>query len=75
METADCLWTVLLDIRISIKANPTIRCRVSFTTVSHSLRISNRSVALIPELYDILSYDEPIETIRKWFPEDVSFLS
>ena len=37
-------------------------------------KISNRSVALIPELYDEFSYDEPIETIRKWFPEDVSFL-
>jgi MscS family membrane protein len=37
-------------------------------------KVSNRSVALIPELYDIFSYDEPIETIRKWFPEDVSFL-
>lgn len=37
-------------------------------------KVSNRSVALIPELYDEFSYDEPIETIRKWFPEDASFL-
>jgi MscS family membrane protein len=37
-------------------------------------KISNRSVALIPDLYDEFSYDEPIETIRQWFPEDASFL-
>jgi MscS family membrane protein len=37
-------------------------------------KISNRSVALIPELYDEFSYEEPIETIRTWFPEDASFL-
>jgi MscS family membrane protein len=37
-------------------------------------KVSNRSVALIPELYDEFSYDEPVETIRKWFPEDASFL-
>lgn len=37
-------------------------------------KISNRSVALIPDLYDEFSYPEPIEKIRKWFPEDSSFL-
>ena len=37
-------------------------------------KISNRSVALIPELYDEFSYPEPVEKIRKWFPEDSSFL-
>ena len=37
-------------------------------------KISNRSVALIPQLYDEFSYPAGIETIRGWFPEDVSFL-
>lgn len=37
-------------------------------------KISNRSVALIPELYDEYSYPGPIEHVRGWFPEDASFL-
>jgi len=37
-------------------------------------KISNRSVKLIPELYEEFSYSAPIEAIRKWFPEDASFL-
>jgi MscS family membrane protein len=37
-------------------------------------KLSNRSVALIPELYDEFSYPEHVERIRKWFPEDASFL-
>jgi MscS family membrane protein len=37
-------------------------------------KISNRSVALIPELYDEYSYPEAIERLRQWFPEDASFL-
>ena len=37
-------------------------------------KLSNRSVALIPELYDEYSYPLIVETIRGWFPEDVSFL-
>jgi MscS family membrane protein len=37
-------------------------------------KVSNRSVALIPELYDEFSYSKPMETIRKWFPEGASFL-
>jgi len=37
-------------------------------------KISNRSVALIPELYDEFSYSAPVEKIRGWFPEDASFL-
>jgi MscS family membrane protein len=37
-------------------------------------KISNRSVALIPILYDEFSYPAGIETIRGWFPEDVSFM-
>jgi MscS family membrane protein len=37
-------------------------------------KVSNRSVALIPELYDEFSYPEFVERIRKWFPEDASFL-
>jgi MscS family membrane protein len=37
-------------------------------------KISNRSVALVPELYDEFSYPEQVEKIRKWFPEDASFL-
>ncbi len=37
-------------------------------------KISNRSVALIPELYDRFSYPPAVESIRKWFPEDASFL-
>jgi MscS family membrane protein len=37
-------------------------------------KISNRSVARIPELYDEYSYSPPVERIRKWFPEDASFL-
>ncbi len=37
-------------------------------------KLSNRSVALIPELYDFYSYSAPVERIRNWFPEDASFL-
>jgi len=37
-------------------------------------KVSNRSVALIPELYAEFSYAAPVEKIRGWFPEDVSFL-
>lgn len=37
-------------------------------------KVSNRSVALIPALYDEFSYPEFVEKIRKWFPEDASFL-
>jgi MscS family membrane protein len=37
-------------------------------------KVSNRSVALIPELYDEFSYPESIEKIRNWLPEDASFL-
>ena len=37
-------------------------------------KLSNRSVARIPELYDVYSYSAPIEKIRGWFPADASFL-
>jgi len=37
-------------------------------------KISNRSVALIPGLYEEFSYPQIIERIRGWFPEDASFL-
>jgi MscS family membrane protein len=37
-------------------------------------KISNRSVAKIPELYDFYSYPAPVEKIRNWFPTDSSFL-
>jgi MscS family membrane protein len=37
-------------------------------------KLSNRSVALIPELYDEFSYAAWIETIRGWFPEDASII-
>jgi MscS family membrane protein len=37
-------------------------------------KISNRSVALIPELYDEYSYPAGVEKIRGWFPEDAAFL-
>ena len=37
-------------------------------------KISNRSIALIPELYDEFSFSPPVERIRGWFPEDASFL-
>jgi len=37
-------------------------------------KLSNRSVALIPELYDLYSYSPPVEKIRSWFPADASFL-
>jgi MscS family membrane protein len=37
-------------------------------------KVSNRSVALIPELYEEFSYSAPIEQVRNWFPEDASFL-
>lgn len=37
-------------------------------------KVSNRSVALIPKLYDEYSYPPTIEKIRTWFPEDASFL-
>ena len=37
-------------------------------------KLSNRSVARIPELYDLYSYSAPIEKVRGWFPVDASFL-
>lgn len=37
-------------------------------------KLSNRSVARIPELYDFYSYSAPIEKVRGWFPVDASFL-
>jgi len=37
-------------------------------------KLSNRSVALIPDLYDEYSYSQLVETIRGWFPEDVVFM-
>lgn len=37
-------------------------------------KVSNRSVAEIPELYDLYSYSAPVEKVRGWFPEDMSFL-
>ncbi len=37
-------------------------------------KLSNRSVARIPELYDFYSYPAPVEKVRGWFPEDASFL-
>jgi MscS family membrane protein len=37
-------------------------------------KISNRSVALVPELYDEFSYHPLIERTRQWFPEDASFM-
>jgi len=37
-------------------------------------KVSNRSVALVPELYDEFSYPAFIEKIRNWFPEDAAFL-
>lgn len=37
-------------------------------------KISNRSIALVPELYDKFSYPPAVEKIRTWFPEDASFL-
>jgi MscS family membrane protein len=37
-------------------------------------KVSNRSVALIPELYAEFSYPPLIESIRKRFPEERSFL-
>jgi MscS family membrane protein len=37
-------------------------------------KLSNRSVALIPELYDLYSYPPGVETIRGWFPDGASVL-
>jgi len=37
-------------------------------------KISNTSVALIPELYRVYSYPPAVERIRAWFPVDLSFL-
>ena len=37
-------------------------------------KLSNRSVALIPELYEQFSYSPVVERIRGWFPEDASLL-
>jgi MscS family membrane protein len=37
-------------------------------------KISNRSVALIPELYAIYSYPPGVETVKGWLPEGASFL-
>ena len=37
-------------------------------------KVSNRSVALIPELYEQFSYSPLVEKIRSYFPEDAAFL-
>ena len=37
-------------------------------------KVSNRSIALIPGLYEEFSYPPQIETIRSWFPPEVAFL-
>jgi MscS family membrane protein len=37
-------------------------------------KVSNASVALVPELYDFFSYPEWVEEIRVHIPDDVSFL-
>jgi len=37
-------------------------------------KLSNRSVALIPALYDEFSYPQLVETIRGWFPDDAVFM-
>jgi MscS family membrane protein len=37
-------------------------------------KLSNRSVALIPELYDEYSYPVGVERVRNWFPPNLSFL-
>jgi len=37
-------------------------------------KVSNRSVALVPELYEQFSYSPIVEKIRQWFPEDANFL-
>lgn len=37
-------------------------------------KISNASIALVPELYDYFSYPDWVEKIRKYLPENVSFL-
>jgi len=37
-------------------------------------KVSNRSVALVPDLYDEFSYEPLVETIRSWFPDDAHFL-
>ena len=37
-------------------------------------KLSNRSVARVPELYALYSYSAPVESVRSWFPADASFL-
>ena len=37
-------------------------------------KLSNRSVALIPDLYEEFSFNPAVERIRGWFPEDAAFL-
>jgi MscS family membrane protein len=37
-------------------------------------KLSNRSIALIPELYEEFSFSPPVERVRGWFPEDAAFL-
>jgi len=40
---------------------------------NHIWKISNASVALIPELYDHFSYPQWVETIREYLPADIGF--
>ena len=37
-------------------------------------KVSNASIALVPELYDYFSYPKWVEKIRAYIPEDVGFL-
>jgi MscS family membrane protein len=37
-------------------------------------KVSNRSVVLIPDLYELYSYPPGVETVRGWFPSNAAFL-
>lgn len=64
----------LLRIKTSEGEHPIWMQRVPRGDGEKIWKISNRSVALIPELYEEFSYPPSVERIRNWFPEDASFM-
>jgi MscS family membrane protein len=65
---------LLLNIRTAEGDVPVWMQRVPRGDGEKIWKVSNRSVALIPELYAEFSYPPVVESIRQWFPLDASFL-
>jgi len=65
---------LLLEINTSDGPVPIWMQRVPRGDGEQIWKLSNRSIALVPGLYDEYSYPPWVEKIRGWFPEDAAFL-